>query len=63
MSGVAVAPRGFSFVKANFSSQALQQQFEGTNNTAIVSESPVSSVGGWRHHGNLLRPKHAGVAF
>lgn len=41
--------------------QSPQQQHEG--GMTLVSESPVSSVGGWRQHGNLLKLTQSGLAF
>ncbi|KAK2611384.1 hypothetical protein N8I77_004724 [Diaporthe amygdali] len=42
--------------------QSPQQQLEGS--TLVTSGSPVSSVGGWRHHDDdILRQKQSGLAF
>lgn len=62
MSGVAVAPVecGCS-VDAKNGTQESQQQFDGS--TTVVSESPVSSIGGWRYHGKSFQPERAGFAF
>lgn len=41
--------------------QSPQQQLEGS--TTVMSGSPVSSVDGWRQHGNMLRSKQPTLAF
>lgn len=47
---------------AEIEPQSPQQQLEGS--TIVTAGSPVSSVGGWRHHdGGVLRHKQSGLAF
>ena len=47
---------------AEIEPQSPQQQLEGS--TVVTAGSPVSSVGGWRHHdGGVPRHKHSGLAF
>lgn len=47
---------------AEIEPQSPQQQLEGS--TIVTAGSPVSSVGGWRHHdGGLPRHKQSGLAF
>lgn len=47
---------------AEIETQSQQQQLEGS--TIVTAGSPVSSVGGWRHHdGGLPRHKQSGLAF
>lgn len=52
--------RGVS--EAEIEPQSPQQQLEGS--TIVTAGSPVSFVGGWRHHdGGALRQKQSGLAF
>lgn len=47
---------------AEIEPQSPLQQLEGS--TIVTAGSPVSSVGGWRHHdGGVLRHKQSGLAF
>lgn len=47
---------------AEIEPQSPQQQLEGS--TIVTAGSPVSFVGGWRHHDDgVLRQKRSGLAF
>lgn len=49
---------------AEIEQQSPQQQLEGS--TIVTADSPVSSVGGWRHHdrhSGVLSHKQSGLAF